>query len=82
MNKILLNYKGSSPEIGDSCVIDDSSWVIGNTSLGQNSNLSKRVVLRGDGAEIKVGKNVFFLDRSTVHVASDLMGSYIEIILS
>ena len=39
--------------------------------------LKDRVVLRGDGAEIIVGNEVTFLDRSTVHVASDLMGSYI-----
>jgi len=77
LRKGFLNYKGASPEIGTSCIIDNTSWIIGNTSLGTNVNLSKRVVLRGDGAEIKVGKNVTFLDRSTVHVASDFMGSYI-----
>tara|TARA_B100000686_G_scaffold344611_1_gene427580 strand:- start:12358 stop:13443 length:1086 start_codon:yes stop_codon:yes gene_type:complete len=77
LNKSFLNYKGASPKIETGCIIDNTSWIIGNTYLGKNVNLSKRVVLRGDGAEIKVGKNVTFLDRSTVHVASDLMGSYI-----
>ena len=33
--------------------------------------------MRGDGAEILVGEDVTFLERSTVHVASDFMGSYI-----
>ena len=77
MIKGLVNYKGFSPQIEEECSIDNSSWVIGNTHLGVNCSLAKRVVLRGDGAEIKVGKNVTFLDRSTVHVASDFMGSYI-----
>ena len=77
MKNRLLSYKNLSPKIADNCSIDKTSWVIGNTELNQNVSLSKRVVLRGDGAEIKVGENVIFLDRSTVHVASDIMGSYI-----
>ncbi len=77
MIKGLVKYKGFSPKIENECSIDNSSWVIGNTYLGKNSHLARRVVLRGDGAEIKVGKNVTFLDRSTVHIASDFMGSYI-----
>ena len=77
MNNRLLNYKNFSPRIADNLSMDKTSWVIGNTEINQNVNINKRVVLRGDGAEIKVGKNVIFLDRSTVHVASEMMGSYI-----
>ena len=77
MNNRLLNYKNFSPRIADNLSMDKTSWVIGNTEINQNVSINKRVVLRGDGAEIKVGKNVIFLDRSTVHVASEMMGSYI-----
>ena len=71
---MFLKYKKYTPIIAAECSIDSTSWVIGNTLLNKNVSLSKRVVLRGDGAEIKVGENVIFLDRSTVHVASDFMG--------
>jgi carbonic anhydrase/acetyltransferase-like protein (isoleucine patch superfamily) len=73
----LIPYKGFFPKIGKDVVGASTSTVIGNTVLGSECILKDRVVLRGDGAEIIAGKEVVFLDRSTVHVASDLMGSYI-----
>ena len=73
----LISYKGLLPKIGKGAKSSSTSTVIGNTVLGPKSILEDRVVLRGDGAEIIVGEGVAFLDRSTVHVASDLMGSYI-----
>ena len=73
----LISYKGFFPKIGNDVIGSNTSTAIGNTVLGSKCILKDRVVLRGDGAEIIVGKEVTFLDRSTVHVASDLMGSYI-----
>ncbi|MCH2679369.1 MAG: hypothetical protein MKZ86_08145 [Alphaproteobacteria bacterium] len=73
----LISYKGFFPKIEKDVVRSSTSTAIGNTVLGSKCILKDRVVLRGDGAEIIVGKEVTFLDRSTVHVASDLMGSYI-----
>ena len=73
----LISYKDLYPKIGKEVLRTSSSTVIGNTVIGSKSILKERAVLRGDGAEIIVGKEVIFLDRSTVHVASDFMGSYI-----
>ena len=73
----LISYKGLLPKIGKDVVGSSTSTARGNTVLGSKCILKDRVVLRGDGAEIIVGNEVTFLDRSTVHVASDLMGSYI-----
>ncbi|PPR15665.1 MAG: Carnitine operon protein CaiE [Alphaproteobacteria bacterium MarineAlpha9_Bin3] len=73
----LITYKNFFPKIGKDVVTASTSTVIGNTILDSECILKDRVVLRGDGAEIIIGKGVIFLDRSTVHVASDLMGSYI-----
>ena len=77
MKSNLITYKDFIPKIGKDVVRASTSTVIGNTVLGSECILKDRVVLRGDGAEIFAGKEVIFLDRSTVHVASDLMGSYI-----
>ena len=73
----LISYKGFFPKIGKGVKSSSTSTLIGNTVLGSKSILKDRVVLRGDGAEILVGEEVNFLERSTVHVASDWMGSYI-----
>ena len=73
----LISYNDFYPKIGKEVLRTSSSTVIGNTVIGSKSILKERAVLRGDGAEIIVGKEVIFLDRSTVHVASDFMGSYI-----
>ena len=73
----LISYKEFFPKIGKGVKSSSTSTLIGNTVLGSKSILKDRVVFRGDGAEILVGEEVNFLERSTVHVASDLMGSYI-----
>jgi len=77
LNIGLISYKDYFPKIGKGCIIEVTATVIGNTVLGLKNILKDRVVLRGDGAEIIVGNEVTFLDRSTVHVASNFMGSYI-----
>ena len=70
-------YRGVSPEIADSCDLDPSSWVIGNVKMGKGVVLKPRAVLRGDGQDIKIGRGVMFLSRSTVHIANDLLGAVI-----
>ena len=77
MNLGLIPYKEYFPKIKKECTLASTATVIGNTVLGSKNILRDRVVLRGDGAEILVGEDVTFLERSTVHVASDFMGSYI-----
>ena len=77
MNLGLIPYKEYFPKIKKDCTLASTATVIGNTVLGSKNILRDRVVLRGDGAEILVGEDVTFLERSTVHVASDFMGSYI-----
>ena len=77
MNGNLTPYKNFYPKIGKDSFLSSTSTIIGNTVLGSKNLISDRVVLRGDGAEIISGEEVSFLERSTVHVASDFMGSYI-----
>ena len=35
------------------------------------------VIIRGDGEKIEIGENCLFEKRSTIHVASDLLGTKI-----
>ena len=77
MNGNLTPYKDFYPKIGIGSMLSPTSTIIGNTVLGSKNIVKDRAVLRGDGAEILVGEEVSFLERSTVHVASDFMGSYI-----
>ncbi len=70
-------YQGVNPRIARGCDLDPLSWVIGNVTLEEDVLLSQRSVLRGDGENIKVGKEVVFLPRSTVHIATELLGATI-----
>lgn len=70
-------YQGLSPKIAEKCDLDRASWVIGNVQLQEGVILNPRSVLRGDGKDIRVGKEVLFLTRSTVHIANDLLGTEI-----
>ena len=70
-------YQGVNPSIASGCDLDPLSWVIGNVALKEDVLLSQRSVLRGDGENIKVGKGVVFLPRSTVHIATELLGAII-----
>ena len=70
-------YRGVNPKIARGCDLDPLSWVIGNVTLEEKVLLSQRSVLRGDGENIKVGKGVVFSPRSTVHIATELLGALI-----
>ena len=77
MYEQIIKYKNYFPLINQSNQLSKTAWVIGNVEIKKNSIISDRVVLRGDGKKITVGKNCIFKNKSTVHVAAELLGTAI-----
>ena len=60
-----------SPDISDEAFIFKTSVVIGNVSIGKESNIWFGTVIRGDVNSIKIGCRTNIQDNSTVHVTTD-----------
>lgn len=66
------HYKNISPCIGDSCFIAPDATLIGRVTLGENSSVWFRTVLRGDVSYIEVGARTNVQDLSLLHVSDDI----------
>ena len=65
------------PTIANNVSISSSAKIIGNSYIRKNTKILDNVIIRGDGEKIEIGENCLFEKRSTVHVASDLLGTKI-----
>ena len=65
------------PTIAKNVSISSSAKIIGNSNIKKNTKILDNVIIRGDGEKIEIGENCLFEKRSTVHVASDLLGTKI-----
>ncbi len=67
-HKNIRNFEGSAPKFHPSVYIDDSSIVIGNVIIGENSSVWPLTVIRGDIQSITIGERTNIQDGSTLHV--------------
>lgn len=74
---MLLDYLDFRPRHGPGADIADSAALIGRTHAGSGLVLRALATLRGDGEFIRVGDNVYFDERATVHIADGLIASAI-----
>ena len=65
------------PTIAKNVSISSLAKIIGNSNIKKNTKILDNVIIRGDGKKIEIGENCLFEKRSTVHVASDLLGTKI-----
>jgi len=65
---MIKGYKGSNPEIHESCFVAQSADIIGNVKIGQNSNIWYNTVLRGDENPIIIGENTNVQDGTIIHI--------------
>jgi carbonic anhydrase/acetyltransferase-like protein (isoleucine patch superfamily) len=63
------NFKNQKPKIDESCFIAPTADVIGDVTIGENSSIWYKTVLRGDVNKIVIGSNTNIQDGSIVHVA-------------
>jgi len=67
---------GKKPQIHDSAYIAPTAVVIGDVTIGENSNVWFGAILRGDWGSIKIGKNTSIQENVTIHIEA---GSYVNI---
>jgi carbonic anhydrase/acetyltransferase-like protein (isoleucine patch superfamily) len=61
-------FKQSHPQIATSAWVDDSAVVIGDVTIGDDSNVWPMTVIRGDVNCITIGKRSNIQDGSVLHV--------------
>jgi carbonic anhydrase/acetyltransferase-like protein (isoleucine patch superfamily) len=65
------SYRGIAPRIGARAYIDPEACVIGDVTIGEDSSIWPKAVLRGDVNRIVVGARTSVQDGSVLHVTHD-----------
>jgi carbonic anhydrase/acetyltransferase-like protein (isoleucine patch superfamily) len=65
----LLQYMGYTPKIGQNVFVADGVKIIGDVSIGDESNIWYNSVLRGDVANITIGKKTNVQDGTVIHTS-------------
>ena len=72
MEKIILPYRGKTPEIDPTVFIAPTAVVIGDVTIGAGSSVWFGAVVRGDFQPIVIGKNTNIQENTTIHVMHDV----------
>lgn len=64
----IRSYKGISPLIGEDVYIDESSVLVGEMKIGNDSSIWPLVAARGDVNHIHIGERTNIQDGSVLHV--------------
>ena len=64
----IRKYQEFTPQVAASAFIDLSAVIIRWVTIGENSSVWCNAVIRGDVAEIKIGKNTNIQDLTMLHV--------------
>src|SRR5690348_12178855 len=68
---LVLPYLDREPELGQHVFFAPTASVIGKVTLGDEANIWFGSVLRGDIADIRVGRGTNIQDNSVLHVGDD-----------
>lgn len=74
---MLLPYKKIMPTVGNNVFIAENAAVIGDTVIGDESNIWFGCTVRGDVNDIRIGKRTNIQDNSVIHVTRKVSGTYI-----
>ncbi|MFW9941769.1 MAG: gamma carbonic anhydrase family protein [Candidatus Thorarchaeota archaeon] len=59
---------GKKPQIHDSAYIAPTAVIIGDVTIGENSNVWFGATIRGDWGSIDIGKNTSIQENVTIHI--------------
>jgi len=71
---MIRSYNGITPQIPDTCYVDDSAQLIGDVVLGEHASVWMNAVLRGDVNSIRVGHYSNIQDCCVLHGMKELYG--------
>ena len=66
----LIKDKGKTPQVGERVFLAEGACLVGDVSVGDDSSIFYNAVLRGDLAEIKIGKRTNIQDNVSIHVST------------
>lgn len=69
---MIKTFNGKEPTISRSAYIFQSAWIVGDVHIGDCSGILPGVVIRGDFASIRIGKNTFIEDNCVIHSGAPL----------
>lgn len=68
INEQVMSFDNKEPDIAPHVFIAPGAFIIGEVTLGEESNVWFNVVLRGDIDYIRIGKRTNIQDNSVIHV--------------
>jgi carbonic anhydrase/acetyltransferase-like protein (isoleucine patch superfamily) len=74
---MIRSYKGITPQIPETCYVDDSAQIIGDVQLGEHASVWMNAVLRGDVHSIRVGHHSNVQDNSVLHGMKEKYGVFL-----
>jgi len=69
---MIKSFNGKTPRIADSAFISETAYVIGDVEIGENATVWPGAVIRGDSANIRIGRNTCVEDNCVIHAGRDL----------
>jgi carbonic anhydrase/acetyltransferase-like protein (isoleucine patch superfamily) len=72
---MIQGFEGKTPHIAESAFIHESSYIIGDVEIGENSNVWPGAVIRGDFGKIIIGANVAIEDNCVIHSGTPSINS-------
>ncbi len=75
---MISSFEGVEPQIHESAFVHPSANVIGRVKIGPNSSVWPGAVVRGDLAEIEIGKNTCIVDNAVLHPADIYEGEEVH----
>lgn len=64
---LIKSVKGVAPTIDKSCWLAENATIVGDVTMGENSNVWFNAVIRGDVCKITMGENCNVQDGAVVH---------------
>ena len=71
----LISVRGHSPQLAEQVFLADNSVVIGDVQIGASSSVWYNVVIRGDVAPIRIGKETNIQDGAVLHGTFEKCGA-------
>ena len=71
---MIRSFKGITPQIPETCYVDDSAEIIGDVILGEHASVWMNAVLRGDVHAIRVGHYSNIQDCCVLHGMKEKYG--------
>jgi len=69
---VIRSFDGKTPVIDETAFVSEAAYVVGDVAIGEGSGVFPGAVIRGDFADIRIGRNTMIEDNSVVHSGDPL----------